>query len=307
MRRLKIIGLLLVLGACLTSLAQAQTYIPFEWDGQKVMGRPVQFKDAHIQIAIQGGGLTNVPWGHLSQATLQSLLKFKNYDAYARIYIDPPPQRLPQGPRITVKEVARMERPATGSLGASPVMYLVFLLLYLANIYAGYEIAVYRQRNPPLVCTLAAVAPIIVPIVFLALPSAIAQQMAEEAPAEEASAEGEVAEAQPAEEAAAQPAEAAATEEAQPQVTVYARGQFTFNRRFFETKLAGFLKMVPGQAEKDMVVVISSARGLYTGPRLTRLSPNDLTLHVVKGNASQDVSIPFSEINEVKIRPKDAV
>ncbi len=64
--------------------------------------------------------------------------------------------------------------------------------------------------------------------------------------------------------------------------------------------------MVPGEAEKDLVISIVSARGTYVGPRLTRVSPNDLTLLVVKGGASQDVLIPFGEISEVKIRHKDA-
>ncbi len=293
----------------LAGLAQAQTaYMPFEFDGQKVTGRPVGFKDTHIQIAIQGGGITNVAWGRLSQSTLQSLTKLKNFGVFAQPFIDPPPQRAPQGPKVTIKEVQRMDRPASGGLMASSVMLLVFFLIYLANIYAGYEVAVYRQRNPGLVCTLAAVAPVVTPIAFLAMPSAIERAAEEEAVTEEAAGEAVAQEGQPAEQA---PAETAAAEAAAPkpedEAVVYQRGQFTFNRRFFETKLAGFLKMVPGEAEKDKVLVVSSARGVHTGQRVTRINPNDLILHVVKGGASQDVVIPFTEISEVKIVHKDAV
>jgi hypothetical protein len=289
----------------MTGQALAQAYMPFEFHGQKVMGRPVGFKDTHIQIALQGGGLTNVPWGQLSQASLESLTRIKNYDAYARPFIDPPAQRPPQGPRITIKEVARLERPASGGLFASPVMLLVFFLLYLANIYAAYEVAMYRQRNTAVVCGLAAVAPVIVPIIYMAMPGAMEQHMTEEVEGEETATEEGATEAPATEEEAVPAEEAAAPANAEQQSTVYQRGQFTFNRRFFETKLAGFLKVVPGEAEKDMVLVITSSRGTYVGPRLTRVSPNDLTLHVVKAGVSQDVMLPFNEINQVTIRHKD--
>jgi hypothetical protein len=86
---------------------------------------------------------------------------------------------------------------------------------------------------------------------------------------------------------------------------VYQRGQTTFNRRFFETKLSGFLRIVPSDAEKDMVVQIRSARGLHAGQRITRVMPNELTLLVHKGTASSEVIIPYAEIQEVQIRHKD--
>src|SRR6185295_3003756 len=41
-----------------------------------------------------------------------------------------------------------------------------------------------------------------------------------------------------------------------PQTVVYERGQFIFNRRFFETKFSGFFGVVPRGAEKEMVIVI---------------------------------------------------
>ncbi|MCX6904980.1 MAG: hypothetical protein NTW03_16175 [Verrucomicrobia bacterium] len=311
MRRLKFICFCLALSGWMVGSAYAQSYMAFEFDGQKVMARPVAYKDTHIQLAFQGGGTTNVPWGHLSQASLRSLLPLKYYGAFAAPFIDVPPQEPPPKPKITIQEVTRMDRPSRGGLTASPVMYLVFFLLYVANIYAGYEIAQYRQRPPVLVCCLSAIGPVMVPIIFLSMPEAGTQQaMAEEAPIEgtpEEVAPGETtaAETAPAPDEAAAPTEEVAAIPEQPE-TVYHRGQFTFNRRFFETKLAGFLKVVPGEAEMGMVVAIKSARGNYAGPRLTRLSPNELTLHVVKAGASQDVVIPFGEISEVKIRHQNA-
>jgi hypothetical protein len=91
-----------------------------------------------------------------------------------------------------------------------------------------------------------------------------------------------------------------------PQTIVYPRGQFTFNRRFFETKFAGFLKMVPGEAERDRLLHFKSARGEYTGHRLSKVEPNEVYLQVRKGNATEEVMIPYTEIYEVQVKHKDA-
>src|SRR5205823_14235568 len=118
--------------------------------------------------------------------------------------------------------------------------------------------------------------------------------------AEEAAAAEPIAPSAPSASPAA-PAAAAPSAPRLPPPTVYLRGQTTFNRRFFETKLSGFLRVVPSEAEKDMVVQIRSARGLDAGQRITRVMPNELTLLVHKGNASSEVIIPYAEIQEVQI------
>ena len=79
-----------------------------------------------------------------------------------------------------------------------------------------------------------------------------------------------------------------------------------FNRRFFETKLAGFLRMVPSDAEKDMVLLVKSSRGEFVGHRISRLQPSELVLQYHKGNASSEITIPYTEINEIQVRHKDA-
>ena len=91
-----------------------------------------------------------------------------------------------------------------------------------------------------------------------------------------------------------------------PETITYPRGPFTFNSRFFETKFAGFLKMVPGEAERDKVIFIKSARGEYTGHRFSKVEPNEVFLQVRKGTATEDVMIPFSEIFEVQIKPRES-
>jgi hypothetical protein len=55
-----------------------------------------------------------------------------------------------------------------------------------------------------------------------------------------------------------------------------------------------------------MVLVIKSARGQYVGERISRIASNDLHLQVRKGLASEEVAIPFTEIQEVQLKHKDA-
>jgi hypothetical protein len=91
-----------------------------------------------------------------------------------------------------------------------------------------------------------------------------------------------------------------------PPTTTYQRGQFTFNRRFIETKFPGFFGVVRRDADRDMVLVIKSTRGEYDGQRISRIAANDLHLQVRRGHASEEVMIPFVEIQEIRLRHKDA-
>ena len=274
-------------------------------DGGTVSGRLVAFKDQHIQVALESIGetpvYTNVAWGRLSQETLQQLAANRQAAPYANIFLDPPVREkvTTTEKKLSLVTPPRLERPQGGSLFASPVMLVMMLLVYAANIYAGWEIGIYRQWSPALTAAVSAFLPFVGPILFLAMPTRRAKtEEAYEAVA-------------PVEEVAAvvEEAPAAVTEQpaqpALPQPVVYPRGQFTFNRRFFETKFAGFLKMVPGEAERDKVIYIKSARGEYTGQRFSKIEPNELFLQIRKGPATEDVMIPFSEIYEVTVKHKD--
>ena len=95
-------------------------------------------------------------------------------------------------------------------------------------------------------------------------------------------------------------------EPAHPPTTTFQRGQFTFNRRFFETKFPGFFSVVRRDPDRDMVLVIKSVRGQFVGQRIARIAPNDLHLQVQRGPASEEVMIPFAEIQEIQLKHKDA-
>ena len=285
---------------------QAQPQIFKLTDGSVISGRLVAPQDKYLQVALEGGGstpvYTNILWARLSQETLQELTANRAAAPFARIFLDPPARErsTPAARKIDIKMPPRLDRPKGGGLFSSPVMLVVLLLVYAANIYAGWEIGVYRQWPPAVTAAVAAFVPIVGPAVFLAMPTHRykEEQVLEPVHVEEAPVVVE-------EETVAPVAEQP-TKPTLPETIVYPRGQFTFNRRFFETKFAGFLKMVPGEAERDKVILIKSARGEYTGHRFSKVEPNEVFLQVRKGIATEDVVIPFSEIFEVQVKHKDA-
>ncbi len=91
-----------------------------------------------------------------------------------------------------------------------------------------------------------------------------------------------------------------------PQTQIFQRGQFTFNRRFIETKFAAFFGVVRRDADKDMQLVVKAARGNYVATRISRITANEMHLEVHHGAASQEVAVNFQEIQEMQIKHKDA-
>jgi hypothetical protein len=216
---------------------------------------------------------------------------------------------------IEVKtDFPKLERPKSGSLIggllSSPLGIVIILLIYAANIYAGYEVAIFRAQPPALVCGIAAVLPIVGPIIFLSMPTRV-QKVEDEWAGVEGEAHDEVVKYEvtgetPSEETMeAQQQAAAAAATGLPPTQVFPRGQFTLNRRFFETKFAGFFGVIK-RAEKDLVLVVKTARGTYVADRIPRIAANDIHFLIVKGNASEEVTIPFTEIQEVQLKHKDA-
>lgn len=306
---------------CLWFVASVPAIV-FEYaDGTKIEGDIVQGKPEFLQIRVEGTRYEKLPWDKLSQATLKQLAvdpKLK-LEAFIQPYLEVLEDATIKKTEVVVKPVPRLERPAKGSLfGAlfgSAVGLLALLLVYAANIYAGYEISLIRAYPAAMVCGIAAIAPIIGPAVFLCLPTKM--KASEEEALPEAEPPGS-APTSPLADPEAQAAAAtghggltiahaqAAPAAAVPEDQVYKRGQFTFNRRFIETKFSGFFGVVRREAEKDLVLVIKSARGEFIATRISRIATNDLHADVHRGGASQEVQIPFSEIVEIRVKHRDA-
>jgi len=64
--------------------------------------------------------------------------------------------------------------------------------------------------------------------------------------------------------------------------------------------------VVKREADKDMLLVVKASRGLYVGQRISRIAANDLHLQVLKGHATEEIMIPFTEIQEIQLKHKDA-
>jgi hypothetical protein len=300
---------------CLTSLFAAETYTVLQ--GEPVVGDPMPLTADPRGLIFKktDGSLTErVSWTNFTQSALKQLgsssPKVKRFvDPLIEPEIEETETKEREIKEIKPKDVPKMARPdpkaGFGDLFSSPIFILVAVLLYAANIYAAFEISIFRNYPAALVCGLAAVVPFIGPAIFMCIPTKmnVVEQPGDQVPVEEfAHAIPLGNEVAAVEEAAPQDASGGPS---LPQAVVYQRGQFVFNRRFFETKLNGFLRVVPSEAEKDMVVYIQSARGEFVSSRLTKITPTEVVMQIRKGDATTDVPIPFQEITEVQVRHQD--
>lgn len=225
---------------------------------------------------------------------------------------------------------------------SSPLGLVMLLLIYAGNIFAGREVAIFKHQPMATVMGASAILPWIAPLAFLLLPGKPAPppDTIRSAETDHTSAAPEPAEPVPAPPARpappasagapAAPAASAATHgnitsrmmkkvttmlthespaveerQALPQPIVYSRGQFTFNRRFFETKMPGFFRVVPSEEEKGLVIFLRATRGEFMAKRISRITQTELFLQVIKGEVSAEEMIPFTEIQEVQVRHKD--
>ena len=273
--------------------------------------------DAGVQVKLGEGKYERVPWGSFSQEDLRKFAQNKKLEPFVEPFIEISPEEKIKKTEVNITQPRRLERPPAqsffGALLSSGLGWTIFLLLYAANLYAAYEVSIFRAQPALLVCGVSAVLPLAGPIIFLSMPTKIKPaeptwQTAPEPAPETATALNpmqDVAAEHPAGLRLAQDqAEAAAP--ALPAATTYQRGQFTFNRRFFETKFPGFFGVIRRDADRDMVLVVKSSRGEFIGQRINRIAANDFHLQVQKGHASEEVMVPFIEIQEIQLKHKDA-
>jgi hypothetical protein len=233
---------------------------------------------------------------------------------------------------LVIRPIETPDRPTQhlglfGMFGSS-VGFMIMLVLYGANIFAAYEIALYRRQPVSTVCGLAAVPfiGVLSPIIFIAMPTKAPPPELEEAALPATVEEGVPAPgpgpvghtsraaaapnrapiAMPGVEVTSAPPEEFASAAVLPEAIVFARGEYTFNRRFFETKFPGFFRAIRAEAEKDLVLMLKTSRGDFVGRRITRITPNELYLQIFNNNVTADEMIPFIEVMEVQIRHKDA-
>jgi hypothetical protein len=294
-------------------------------DGSKIVGTPDTIAEKGVIFLLEGGDYSpRVDWDKFTPEALKEMMAEAKTDTQRSLLqpmVENIPQEVAKRKEIVVKPIQTPDRPKRGTgifgLLGSPVGWFIVFVLYGANLYAAYEVSIYRRQPLAMVCGLAAIPflGVLSPIIYGAMPT---QKPPPEAPAvapppDATSAPGAAAgadahaprgEAGTAEAAAVSAAPAAP---ALPEPVVFSRSEFSFNRRFFETKFAGFFRLVPSEAEKDLVLMITASRGQFVGRRIMRITPNELYLQVFKNNATADEMIPLSEISEVQIRHKDSL
>ncbi|HUA68958.1 MAG TPA: hypothetical protein VMA13_10480 [Candidatus Saccharimonadales bacterium] len=302
---------ILSLGLCgCFASARADTYSLT--DGSSISGDIILFNDAGVTFRTPSDNYTNVVWPKFSQDALMQLSKNPKIKPYAELFIEAPPTQ-PKTEKISIHDVPRLQLPAKESLLAallsSSVGFVVLLILYAANVYAAYEIAIVRSRPIGMVMGVAAVLPILGPIIFLSMPVRVQTEQVEEQPrAEPQSFSVPGAAAAPTAEnvAAGVHITPAAGSKPAPEAQIFQRGQFMFNRRFFETKFSGFFSVIRRPAEKDLVLVVKTACATLVAQRITRIATNEAHFEVLQGAARQEVMVPFADIQEIQLKHKDA-
>lgn len=271
-------------------------------DGGTVSGEIIKSDDNGLMLRLPGEtyATTNVSWSHMSQESLKQLAANPKLKTYAEPFIEPDASQRPAKADIQINPVTRLERPAKpslfGGLVGSPVGLFIFLVLYAANLYAGYEVAIIRARPTVQVIGLSAVLPVIGPVIFLALPMKVEAPPESEpvyAPAGTAAAAGQ----RTPEEI--QIVEASwRKEEKPPEPQIFARGKFTFNKRFVETKFAGYLGAPKGEALK-FTLELKTATAQHAVEHILQVAATEVMLETKRGQ----VTVPLADIQEIKLTP----
>jgi hypothetical protein len=257
-------------------------------------------------------------WLKFSQAGLKQLAQNAKAKPFAEPFIEPSPEQRAQ-PDIRLQDMStyRLPLPPRGSLfGAlftSSVGIVMILLLYAANIYAGYEVSVFRARPAGMGIGMAAALPLLGPIILLCMPPQPAPVPTEEEVAIAAQAEAEPqrfavpgtpppASAVPEHIQVGASGFAGAPPPAESNTEVFQRGQFMFNRRFFETKFPGFFSVARSQADRGKTLVVKTAGGLLAVERISRISANDIHFEIVNGGQREEVVVPFADVQQVQLK-----
>lgn len=277
-------------------------------DGTVIRGEAVSFTGDGVVFRLTTTQFSErVSWAKFSQETLKLLNQDPKATEFAEPFIELPPDTTKKKEEIVIKPVTRPENPSrkTGLMEAlmTPVGLLILGVLAVANLFAAFEIAAFKNRPAAVVCGLSAVLPVLGPIFFLVLPSgdqpAASESFEPVAPEAVNPMAGEV-KGKGSSLSVSSQGGGAATASLAGQI--FKRSDTTFNRRFFETTFGGFFRVVPGEDVKDLVMVFKTAKNEVVGKRVTRITGNEMHVMLQLGG---EVPVAFGEISEVRVRHKD--
>lgn len=300
-------------------------------DGTTVSGDIVKFDDNSMMLR-EGDTYTNVQWTLFSQDSLRQLAQDPKKAQLVEPFIAPEVTARPPKPQLQLQGAEKLDVPAKtsviGGLFTSSVGLFLLLMIYVANLYAAYEIALCRARPVGAAVGSAVVLPLIGPIIFLLLPrpdigvpeaASEGEAVPEPSPASPPAAAPAPSTAVPAASAAStssspmetgNPAEeiqvsaapwapaAGSKAAAKPETIVFPRGKFTFNKRFIETKFPTFIK----GTSADSVMVVATTKDKFVAQRIGQAGANEMQLVCANG----EFMVSYGEIQEIQIKPKDA-
>ena len=223
-------------------------------DGTSVTGDIVKSDDNGVMIHLTTETYTHkhpvVPFfAGCVETALQPIRKFK---VMSSRLLNRPNRRARRRRKFKSKRSSNDDAPehpsVFGGLVHSSVGLFILLVIYAANLYAAFEIAMVRGKPVGAVMGLSAVLPIAGPIFFLMQP------IKDEPAPEEAAGEAAPGGTPPPQDRRRKfrlspPRGSRSQEEKKPQPQVFARGKYTFNKRFIETKFAGFIGELKGDAK----------------------------------------------------------
>jgi hypothetical protein len=270
-------------------------------DGSTFAGDIVKFDDNGILLRATGDVYTNLSWGRFSQASLKQLTDNPKIKLLVEPFIEPDATARPPKAEIQVNPVKRLERPDNpslfGGLVKSPVGLVILLAIYLANLYAAYEVSMIRARPALQVIGLAAILPVAGPVIFLIMPIRMESPVDLKEDAGLATAPGVD---KPQEEIQIIEASWKQDEKKKNEPQVFARGKFTFNKRFIETKFAGYFGTPKGDAVKN-VMELKTPKGQFTVERIAQIGATEA---IFETKQSGQVTVPFTDILEIALVPK---
>lgn len=295
-----------MLAGLLNGLVQAETFKLN--DGTTVTGElvPSAATDVNLLINVGDNKYERVAWGQFSQDDLKKFMANKKLAPFAEPFIEVSQDERAKKTEVNPKPVDGLKQPPKGSLIGSlfqsPLGWLLVFLIYAANVYAGYEIGIFRAQPTALVAGLATVPFLgfLSNLVFLALPTRLEKRSEADQTYEEQQLEPQTF-AIPGQ--AEAPTDAVPGATADPQQEVMKRGQFTFNKRFFETKFANYFGIVRREADRKKVLLFKTTKGELIVQRISRITASDIHLQVDRGGgASIEQAVGFQEILEIVLK-----
>lgn len=283
----------------LASVAGAETFLLT--DGAAISGEIVKFDDGGLMVKTTGETYTNIAWGRISQETLKAVSANPKIKPLADPFLEPEPaHRAQQKEEIKINDVNRLERPEPslfGGLFKSSLGLFLLLVIYGANLFAAYEISIVKARSAAQVMGVAAVLPVIGPVIFLVMK----MNMPEPVNVEEEALAAEVAAAQrPAEQIQIEEASWKPQAEKKPEAQVFARGKFTFNKRFLETRFGDFTGAAAGPLAQKFTLEVKTIKGSFAIERIAQIGQNEMILETAAGQ----MIVPLADLQEVKLNPK---